>query len=100
MKFSATPSSLSLRSGGRVSEACTDMLGIVGDRACAALVPAVLKSSILTCLRGWKALTDRSCRCADAVVGLILAIESELWRAGKEVWGAVAVRGVRPCGLL
>lgn len=102
MKSSVTPSSLSLRSGGLVSEVYTDMLGIVGDRACAALfpAPAVLKSSILPCRRGWKALTDRSCRGADASTGLVLAIERELLRAGKGFWGTLAVRGVLPCGLL
>ena len=50
-------------------------------------------------------LADRSCRAADGAVGAVggarVATKSELPRSRSENWrGAVAVRGVLPCGLL
>jgi hypothetical protein len=81
-----------------VLDVYTGMLGIVGDRACAPLPPAVFRSSTLLCRCGWKLLADRSCR-AEAVTGLVFAMESELVRLNG-LFGTALIRGVLPCGLL
>jgi hypothetical protein len=88
--WSSAASSLSLRSGGRVSDAYDGIVGIVGDRACA-FAPTARSSSVLLCLRGWNVLAGRSFRAEE----VRFAEESESLRTGNGFW---ARRGVCPRG--
>lgn len=101
MKSSVTPSNLSERSDRLDSLVYNGILGIVGDRACAPLIPKALSASVLLSRGGWALLADRSCRDAvGMVVVLLFATKRELLRGEGGSSNVFPVRGVLPCGLL
>jgi hypothetical protein len=108
MKSSVTPFKSSLRSGACDVLLYDGIFGMVGDRACAPRMPKAFSASVLLCRWRLMPLADRSCRATDGAVGTVgmavgprFATKRELPRDVGENWrGAVAVRGVLPCGLL
>lgn len=98
MKSSVTPSSLSLRFVCRGSDAYKGIFGIVGDRVWDPLFVEIPSPSAWDSRCGGKLLAERSC--LGPAGGGVVDWARALFRSAKGFFGAVAVRGVRPCGSL
>lgn len=97
MKSSVTRSKLSLRSGAFcVSLVYNGIFGIVGERACAPVMPNALSASALLRCWVWMLMEARSCLGAVEIVGGLFLVTTK----ARGIFGVFAVRGVLPCGLL
>lgn len=96
MKSSVTPSRSCLGSDCCALLLVYDgILGIVGDRACTPLMPKALSASVLLSCWGCTLLAGRSFLGTGG-----LSVTGEALGEVCAGWGAVAVMGVLPCGLL